>query len=307
MKKNMSVKKIMMVAAVSTMVMSMTAIADEAPIPATPIEITSAEVDPAEITTQYQLVKGTVSSIEEMDGYTRIEITNDNMGMVFTVENGMVIDQATSEYKSVSDIAVGMEITAVLDNESPMTMSIPPMTSGAKLFVINQEAASMDLSVYGEDLVNKENTLALNIGEDTMIGDIRGSRKMFAEQDLANQELLVMYTISTKSIPAQTTPSMVIILSVEEDATQEGETPAVIDEPVAVEVGLRASFEALGYEVKWTANDAPVMIQKDDMVIEVVMGSKEVKINGEAKEISKAPALVDGTMMVGADLMDMLK
>lgn len=329
MKKNFTIKKILVATAVSTALLSMTAIAGESNevaasklVNATDTSTESNKNEEAKEVKEYGIVSGKVSSIKDVGDYTRIEITNDDMGMVFNVEDAKVIDQSTSTYKNISDIQVGMEITAVLPNNSPMTMSLPPQTSSAKLFVINSEAGSVDLSVYNEELTNAENTLKLNVGEDTIINDIRGSKKEFTEKDLENKELLVLYSVATRSIPAQTNPEMVVILTVDEEVEEPNETQSTEDTKTETKevpaeeveetkeiknVTLRSECEALGYTVKWTSNDEAVIIEKDGMTAEIKLGSDKVKVNNEEKTIANAPSLDKDTMVISNDFIDMLK
>lgn len=327
MKKNFTIKKILVATAVSTALLSMTAIAGESNevVASKLVNATATESNKSEESKEvkeYGTVSGKVSSITDVGDYTRIEITNADMGMVFNIEDAKVIDQSTSTYKNISDIKVGMEITAVLPNNSPMTMSLPPQTSSAKLFVINSEAGSVDLSVYNEELINAENTLKLNVSEDTIINDLRGSKKEFTEKDLENKELLVLYSVATRSIPAQTNPEMVVILTVDEEVEETNETQSKEDDKTETKevpaeeveeakeiknVTLRSECEALGYTVKWTSNDEAVIIEKDGMTAEVKLGSDKVKVNNEEKTIVNAPSLDKDTMVISNDFVDMLK
>ena len=62
-------------------------------------------------------------------------------------------------------------------------------------------------------LTGTGNTLALNLTEDVEIVDREGNP---TQEELANQDLLVLYGASTRSIPAQTTPSKIVVLGTNE-------------------------------------------------------------------------------------------
>ena len=105
MKKNFTIKKILVATAVSTALLSMSAIAGESNGVAASklvnaIATESNTNEQAKEIKEYGTVSGKVSSVTDEGDYTRIEITNDDMGMVFTVENAKVIDQSTSTYKN---------------------------------------------------------------------------------------------------------------------------------------------------------------------------------------------------------------
>jgi len=56
-------------------------------------------------------------------------------------------------------------------------------------------------------------------------------------------------------------------------------------------VPLREIAENEGFTVTWTANDKPVILQKDGIEIEITVGQQEYKKNGEALQSAKAPEL----------------
>lgn len=310
MKKNFMLKRVLVATAVSAIILSMTAVAqDQNAGLVTPTD----KIPVADIEQEVKFVTetGKITSITEKDGFTTIDITNDNMGMVFHVENAFVADQKTSTMKSIKDLKVGMEITAIITGKAPMTMSIPPQTPGAVGFIINGEG-SVDVSTYNDELINAKNDLKLNISEDTVIVDSRGTKQIIKEEDLKGKDLAVLYTITTRSIPAQTNPEMVIVLQPEEEVaapeTDKQEDAVPISETVKVaDVELRAECDKLGLKITWTGNDKPMTIEKDGVKAEIKIGDKNVKINGEAKVLVNAPKLEKGKTIIGSDFMEMLK
>lgn len=318
MKKNFTFKKIFAGAMIATLLFSMSAVASEKntqPLLISPAQENQNEKE-NEMQTQFQLVQGTISGIEKEKDYIKIQIDNDDMGMIFTVESDVfVIDQKDNSYQSTQDLKKGMEITAVLNNNSIMTMSIPPMTPGAAGFIINSEGGFIDLSVYNEDLTNSTNTLKLNIDEKTVITDIRGSKKAFSQEDLKNSELLVFYGASTRSIPAQTSPSFVMILApiaVEESKPDiEMKVPeAEIQQSVKKEpesVALRELAEKSGFTIQWTANDEPIILEKENTKIEITVGKNTYLLNEKENTFSIETKLNDSKVFVSSELETILQ
>ena len=260
--------------------------------------------------TKYKLVEGKIASITREDGYVRIDIENDDMGLICNVnETAFVVDQKDGSVKSVSDLKEGMEVSAVLDQNSPMTLSLPPMTSGVVGFVLKSDTVMFtDLSVYNDELINRENTLKLNIGEDTKIVDITGAKKVFTEEDIKGSESLVIYGASTRSIPAQTTPEFVMILNNEDLSQTEGapEEEKKEEENKNEIVGLREAAEKLGYTIEWVANDKPVVMERENIKIEVTVGSKICSINGIYTQLEQAPTLDGGKIFVSGEVRGIL-
>lgn len=302
MKKNHSIR-ILVGAMAMASILTVGAVAQEELPVQTNTAVTDQESD--EIVTKYLLTSGKIASVEQNDdgGYT-ISIENEDMGLICHVSGAVfVLDQKDGSYKSLEDLKEGMEVTVVRDSMSPTTMSIPPQTPGAVGFVMHAEPGSIAIGQFDEELVDAENTLKLNIGEDTKIVDIRGTKMVYKAEDLKNSELLVLYTVTTRSIPAQTTPELVMILNhaeleAETENTEAQETPTVI--------ALREMAESAGYNVVWTANDEPIMLAKTGSAVMLNIGSAEVSVNGETKTLSQAVELVGDVTMVSAELQQLL-
>ncbi len=212
------------------------------------------------------------------DGYT-IGIGGIEDGVVFHTQGvKFVLDQASNQLVSLDDIKEGMTITGVVPANSPMTLSLPPQTSSAIGFIINSETGSMDKDIYNENLVNSKNTLQLASLEGTKLIAANGNKMALTAEDLKGAELLVLYTVSTKSIPAQTTPETVILLASAADLAQEEavEPQKEAQQPVATTddmVALRSSLEDDGYKITWNGMNKPITIQNETYIYTINIGS----------------------------------
>lgn len=63
-------------------------------------------------------------------------------------------------------------------------------------------------------------------------------------------------------------------------------------------VPMRAIFEALGAEVKWIEHSKTVIATKQDVTVEIKIGSYFAKLNDEIVKLTVQPRLVEGTTMV---------
>jgi hypothetical protein len=140
------------------------------------------------------------------------------------------------------------------------------------VLAVGDQAVNLKVDLFDKDMVSSDNILKLNLSEETKITLRDGTAY---DGDLSDRKLLVKYTVSTRSIPAQTNPSHIVVLSTEAEAPET--TPVVEDHlgmdiskmdivvsnqiiaaPAAfadakgtVMVPLRAMTEALGYTVHW--------------------------------------------------------
>lgn len=81
--------------------------------------------------------------------------------------------------------------------------------------------------------------------------------------------------------------------------------PVTFDVPPFIEqnrtfVPLRAIFEALGAQVSWDGESKTVTATKDDTTVTLVIGKKEITVNGTTKELDIAPQVVLDRTLVPA-------
>lgn len=277
----------------------------------------TAETTPAEETIGYSTLTGKLTAVTfEEDGTARIHFQNEERGEIVFIEGADCMVIADGALKSVKDLKEGMEVTVVMDDLAPMTMSLPPQTSGAVAIVVNGETPVFTaVEKFNDELTGT--TLKLNIDETVQILDIRGTKQILTADSIKGHKAMVVYGASTKSIPAQTTPSFVVILdNAEETAetTETTETKETTETEAPEEIKnlpLRSTLEAMGYTIEWTSNDAPIIITKDSLKAQINIDSNSVVVtSGDADktyELSSAVVLVDGVTYITSDVMGVLE
>lgn len=273
---------------------------------------------PAEESIGYTALTGKITAVTvEEDGTARINFQNEERGEIVFIEGADCMVIVGNEVKSVKDLKEGMEVTVVMNDLAPMTMSLPPQTSGAVAIVANGETPVFTaVDKFDDELTGK--TLKLVMDENVQILDIRGTKQALTADDIKGHKAIVVYGASTKSIPAQTTPSFVIILDNGEETAETTETAETAEttettetaetEEKAENVPLRTTLEAMGYTIEWTSNDAPIIITKDAVKAEIKIDSNTVVMEGaDAKELSSNVVLVDGVTYIPADFVELLK
>ncbi len=317
MKKNCT--KIMAVGMVMTMLGGMTALANEeamviAPAPTAKIEDVIAEAEDAMFLTQ----SGKVLSVEgsETEGVSIVEIENEQGGLRFALNaNDLILDRKDGAHLTVADLTEGMEIAVIYDANGPMGLSLPPYLSKVTAVVANADAGSYEVGRFDADLTDLKHMLQLNIDPDsTVIADVRGTKQKLSEEDIKGQDALVFYDITTRSIPAQTNPSFVLILSQNEEEPVAEPTTEPAAEPTADPVAepemqaqillpLRQAAVEKGYTVTWQGKEKPILLTKDGVSMEITLGSQDYVVDGDQVKKAAMPSeLKDGVAYVSSDI-----
>ncbi len=103
----------------------------------------------------------------------------------------------------------GMRIRGFYDASRPVILIYPPQYQAVAVTVLTGENEDVTLAYFDRHLIASDNSLQLNIGRSTMVETANGQ---IYRCDPANHILLVFYSVTTRSIPPQTTPERVIVL-----------------------------------------------------------------------------------------------
>lgn len=232
-------------------------------------------------------------------------------------ENILIINAETHGILEVGDLEAGMSITAVLHKNMPMTLSIPPLYGSPAAIVVNSHDKQVEVSYFDEELINETNTLQLNLGENTQIQNSRGERRIFTAEDIKNENAIVVYTNSTRSIPAQTTPEFVMIMTSGEETMEQEEVVVESEDSVSKEtkasqieteyVLLREQAEALGFEISWNTQTKTVVLEKEGKTVSITAGEEKYSYNGEEVLLNETVKLQEGLIYVPAELIEGIK
>lgn len=306
MKKNMT--KVMAMGMVLTMLAGTTAFAGSTVKEATKGVLATAE-DTKQNETAFLGQSGKVVSVEksETDGVSVVEIENEQGGLRFAMDdNSLILDRKTGGNLQVAALTEGMEITVVYEANSPMGMSLPPYLGSVTAVVANADAGNTAVGHFGEDLTDKVNKLKLNISDETRILNLEGAKIRLSAEDVKNQDALVFYDSTTKSLPAQTTPSLVLLLTQaeaaetteaqkEEAETRKGEAPKMLP--------LREAAKENGYTLKWQGKQKPILLEKEGASIAITIGSDKYVVEGDMVKKAAMPSeLKNGKTYVSSDI-----
>lgn len=128
-------------------------------------------------------------------------------------EDGMINFHVSADTMIIDNVRLrrGMRIAAYYDRNLPTPAIFPPQYHAQLITVLRQNQQVM-LSYFDDSLLAEGGELQLNIGSATRM--FTGNGQTFTCNPGGNV-LLVYYTMTTRSIPPQTTPQRIIVLCAE--------------------------------------------------------------------------------------------
>lgn len=148
-------------------------------------------------------------------------ITNFNAGQgekkgcskLFTLRNnmGVIVNFVVSPSTYVADhetLKIGDRVTGYYDGNAPAILIYPPQYQ-AIVMVKDNLSQNIKIDFFNSQLASSDGQLQLNIAPTTQVLLTNG--QLFSEYP-GNRDLVVFYGPTTRSIPAQTTPTRIIVL-----------------------------------------------------------------------------------------------
>lgn len=105
-------------------------------------------------------------------------------------------------------LSVGMTCTFWYAADAPMPLIYPPQYNAVAAAREKMERM-VNVGYYNISLVNDDQTLQLNMDGSV---NVRTTNNQYFQGNPAGHNLVVVYGSSTRSIPAQTTPKLVVVL-----------------------------------------------------------------------------------------------
>lgn len=151
-----------------------------------------------------------VNNKDDQNNTVNLKITDDTL----------VYDNLGNK-KALSDLTDGSKITVFTGSYEPTPLILPVQYTANIIIINGDKEGNVNADTYladEEGYTNAANTLKIAAADDTKIVD--KDEKEY-KGDLDKNDLIVFYSVSTKSIPAQTTPTKVVVLGKNEIALKQ--------------------------------------------------------------------------------------
>ncbi|KPN97940.1 copper amine oxidase N-terminal domain-containing protein [Lysinibacillus sp. ZYM-1] len=266
------------------------------------VEVPQIQIDPVHI---FNDTHGTVEDVRVGKDITYYTVKDGEQTNVLEITKDTLVFDNTGKKVELKE---GDKVVAYTFANKPQKYIYPPQFNPEVVIVESKDVGFVEVDYFFEDLTNTYDILKLNIGKETELLNAKGEN--VTAKDLAEKYLVVFYTASTKSIPAQTTPSKVIVL---EDYPEGSLNPVDedIDNIIATDfygeagttmVPLRSIAEKLGYKVEATGKGA--ILTKGNVSYTITRGEKTFGYNKAIRTLTVAPTLKDTKTYVPVEFIE---
>ncbi|MFE8697243.1 stalk domain-containing protein [Cytobacillus sp. FJAT-53684] len=237
-----------------------------------------------------------------------VENQEDSLEMHFPLSDEVLIfDSETTEGIEKGKLAKGLNISAYYDKNKPMVMIYPPRVTPEIIVVNGKEKGQVKISKFDDQYTSLDNELKLNIAKETILLNKQGEK--IKKEALQGKELIVFYDISTKSIPAQTTPKKIIALDNRDKLFQQ--VQELVGDDYYIKNGMkllpiRKVAEHAGYKVKWQSKTASVELVKQNQSIQIFIGKKGYSLNRSLRSFEVMPVNINQTIYVSEEILELL-
>ena len=261
----------------------------------------------------FMKVSGVISKVIKDDANLPKLIVEDKEKTTEThlniTDEALIFNSSTTEQLKRDSLKEGLLIDAYYDKHKPMLMIYPPRITPEIVIVNDKEKpGNVKVGLFDENLVSLDNDLKLNIGEKTVILNEKGEN--ISAEELKGKELIVFYTVSTKSIPAQTTPTKIIALDIAQKHMLE-EAQFAIGDDYYMEKGekmipIRKVAEHFGYKVEWQNKSATIEIRQQNRSFLISIGKEQYSYNKSLRYFKVVPEIKNGKAYVPEEILDIL-
>jgi len=258
----------------------------------------------SEISSQFVKFSGVISEVNQTGKSLILKVENEEAFLTILDET-LLFNATTTENIEKQTLEKGMKIDAYYDKNKPMIMIYPPRITPEIVVVNDSGMGQVKISKFDENFISADHELKLKFSENTVLINEQG--EPIEKEDLHGKELVVFYDVSTKSIPAQTTPKKIIALGHE---SMDGVEKLIHDDHYIKDgvtmIPIRKVAEQLGYEVKWQHETSSFNVSKGNSSFHLKIDEKVYKYNDIERNLNIASELKSGKTYVPNTLLKSL-
>ena len=260
-------------------------------------------------TSDFVKFSGVIKDIEKGKEKWTLTVEDEN-GEPFILNvdaNSLLFDNGAGEKLTYSELEKGTTVEAYSAKNKPMLLIYPTQLT-PDFMIIHEEknVGQVKVSKFDENFLSLDGQLKLNIGKDTIITNQLG--ESLEQEDLDGKDLVVFYSVTTRSLPPQTSP--IKIIAFDKTVEKKERIAEMIKADHFIKNGvkmipLRVVAEELGYEVK-SDRKKTVYVTKQNVSYTITKGDKVYGYNRSIGRFEVAPFIKDKKTYVPEQFVEVL-
>ncbi|TQR21603.1 stalk domain-containing protein [Psychrobacillus vulpis] len=282
------------------------------PSQTTPSKIVAVDSMSQEDTSNYMKSSGIIKDVSKKDGKVTLTVVTEEkepQTTIFTInKDTLAYNSGTAKATQKESIKKGQRIDAYYDKNKPMILIYPAQIS-PELVILHDEKklGSVKVAKFDDEFLSLDKELKLNIGKETVLVNEKGEK--IEKEDLHGKELVVFYTITTMSIPAQTPPNKIVAINYLSPEIKEVQN--IIEKDHYMQNGtkmipLKKVAEYLGYDVKSHPKKGSNILTLGNSSLTITLGEKTYSYNRSLRQFAEKPILKNNNIYVSEDILELL-
>jgi hypothetical protein len=260
-------------------------------------------------TTHFMKFSGTVSEVILDEKKMTLSVEGNDLKMLFPItEEVLVLHNSNGEAFQKEKLLKGLKVEVYYDKYMPIPMIYPATIIPNAVIVKTQDLGEVKVSKFDRNFLSLDQELKLNISDETIL--LNQIEERIKKEQLLNKELIVFYTFTTKSIPAQTTPTKIIALEKTVFQLSAQVMDIIYEDHIMIKgtkmIPLRKVAEHLGYEVQWHGHSKGVLLKKQNSSIQIPIGQKQYAYNRSLRHFKEAAVLHNNKTYVSEELLELI-
>lgn len=217
----------------------------------------------------YEMYYGKVEEFTEKPGNRQILVKNELSGKEWIEQASLytkevpVIDLNTGKFTKDYKFKSGELIQFFFKKNTPVLQSLPPKLTPDFIGINAKDGKySLDVDYFDKEGHGISNRLKINVYKDTAAENLKGE----SEKDILDNDLAVLYTVATRSLPPITNPDKIIVLNTKANTVDMMDYKAEGKDGIL----LRKYYSALGAKIEWNQAERSTQISINNKSVNIL-------------------------------------
>ena len=263
---------------------------------------------------------GTIAEITKENGALYIKVEENDQTRTFRIhEDTLLLDNEDKAAVEIDKLQKNQKVNVFFKSDHLINVPDEFLTEADVLVVKSNKNTFVKLDVFDKNLLSESGDLQLNVSDKTKIVDWEGHA--ISKNQIQNKKLLVFYSVTTRSVPPQTSPEKIILLdsaNTENDTIHENDDLSkneilsqIKDSDIyrkngVTYIALSNIASKAGFDTSWKEEARLVSLENGYKFFELTIDERVFKYNGKEYILDHSPIIVNDRTFIEESFLDKL-